>query len=74
MTDYGVLIGTPADQPSAPRPPSARVVAILRIPVGDDGATIDFPYYEDNLPPEFQRLLERKLPEVIEELRRREGQ
>ena len=35
--------------------------------------TIEFPFYEDNLPPEFRHLLGNKLPVVIEELRKREG-
>ena len=73
-TDYGVLIAMAETTPAAPRAAAGRVVAILRVPVGDDGTTVDFPFYEDDLPPEFERLLKRKLPEVIEELRRRQEQ
>lgn len=74
VQDYGVLIGTPAGPGHSHRQAAARVVAILRVPVGDDGTSVEFPFYEDDLPPEFQNLLDRKLPVVIEELRRREGE
>lgn len=50
-----------------------RVVAILRVPVGKDGTTIDFLIREDELPPEFKELKDRKMPEVIQELRGRLG-
>jgi len=77
VQDYGVLIAMPADSerpglrtPPAPPAVECRVVAILRVPVGDDGTTVDFPFYEHNVPPEFRRLLEQKLPVVIDELRK----
>jgi hypothetical protein len=57
---------------NAPRRPS--IVAILRIPVGDDGTTIDFLIREDEVPPEFAELKARKLPEVVELLRKRLGE
>jgi hypothetical protein len=56
--------------PAAPAA-EGRIVAILRVPVGDDGTTVDFPFYEDNVPPEFRRLLDEKLPLVISELQQR---
>lgn len=79
---YGVADGTvmlragdgPATDGAAPTTMPAsdggRVVAILRVPVGADGTTIDFLIRADELPPEFRALRERKLPEVIEILRR----
>jgi hypothetical protein len=76
VQDYGVLIAMPVDTErpglrSPPAPPAeSRIVAILRVPVGDDGTTVDFPFYEDNVPPEFRRLLDQKLPVVINELQR----
>ena len=67
IVEDGVVIGAApaADQ----RPPGSRVVAIMRIPVGDDGTTIDFLFRADELPPEFSELRSRKLPEIIEILR-----
>lgn len=68
-----VVISLPGAAPGGARVPSGRVVAILRVPVGEDGTAVEFPFYEDNLPEEFSRLLEHKLPLVLEELRRRGG-
>ncbi|MFH1747626.1 MAG: hypothetical protein ABIG44_11340 [Planctomycetota bacterium] len=73
VQEYGVMIGASDNNGASVRAPAGRVIAVLRVPVGDDGTTIDFPYYEDNLPPEFRHLLERKLPVVIDELRRRQN-
>lgn len=73
VEEYGVMIGTAGNHGLPARAAAGRIVALLRIPVGDSGTTIDFPFYEDNLPPEFEQLLERKLPVVIEELQRHEG-
>jgi hypothetical protein len=70
VMDYGVLIGSD-ETPLPPRASTARVIAVLRVPVGTDGTTVDFPFYEDNLPPEFEQLLDEKLPAVLEELRQR---
>jgi hypothetical protein len=76
VQDYGVLIAMPLDtERPGWRPPTApvgesRIVAILRVPVGDDGTTVDFPFYENNVPPEFRRLLDEKLPIVIDGLQR----
>jgi len=69
VTEDGVAIGatTGEAEAQAARP---RVVAILRVPVGTDGTTVDFLFREDELPVEFQELRDRKLPEVIEVLRR----
>jgi hypothetical protein len=64
----GAVAGASA---AAPRRPS--IVAILRVPVGDDGTTIDFLIREDEVPPEFGELKKRKLPEVVEVLRKRLG-
>lgn len=50
--------------------PGGRVVAILRVPVGGDGTTIDYLLREDELPVEFRKLRDRKLPAVIELLRK----
>ena len=69
----GVRIGSTATPAAAQRPGAGRIVALLRVPVGDDGTTIEFPFYEDDVPPEFERLRQSKLPQVIEELRSREG-
>lgn len=67
--------GTPRDPgPVAPGSidrDASRVVAILRIPVGTDGTTIDFLIRADELPEEFRQLRARKMPEVIEILRQR---
>jgi len=78
VLEHGVLIGKPTDESARPavggamRRGAARVVAILRVPVGQDGTTVEFPFYEDAVPPEFLRLLDEKLPAVLEELRRGE--
>ncbi len=74
VVDDGVVISAPPEETArADRP---RVVAILRVPM-DDGTTFDVLIREDHLPPEYQtlmdRLLERKLPEVIDVLRARVG-
>jgi len=72
VSDSRIRIELPRDQAGVLPAGPARVVAILRLPVGEDGTTIDFPFYDDTLPPEFRRLFDRKLPEILEELRRRE--
>ncbi|MGD8454387.1 MAG: STN domain-containing protein [Phycisphaerae bacterium] len=74
IADGGVLIGLAAGKATPGPAPQGRVVAILRVPVGDDGTCVEFPFYEDNLPPEFSKLLEQKLPVVLDELRARQGQ
>ncbi len=56
-------------QDGRPTERGPRVVAILRVPVGDDGTTIDFLIREDELPPEFRQLFNKKMPEVIKLLR-----
>lgn len=68
--ETGIVIGAEAvaDAGVARGP---RIVAILRVPVGADGTTIDYLLREDELPPEFAALKARKLPEVIELLRQR---
>lgn len=63
----GALSAGPAAPPSTAR----RVIAILRVPIGDDGTSVEFPIYDDELPPDVLRVREKKLPEVIEELRKR---
>jgi hypothetical protein len=70
VTEAGVYIGAApsAEESRANRP---KIVAILRVPVGEDGTTIDFLLREDELPVEFAELRDRKLPEVIELLRQR---
>ncbi len=76
VVEDGIVIGPPppttaaADAPSNPTP---RVVAILRVPVGTDGTTIEFLIRENDLPPEFKQLLERKMPQVLELLRKDAG-
>ena len=72
LSEAGVLVRSLEGQKLGPRPAGARIVATLRVPIGDDGTTIEFPFYEDDVPPEFERLRQSKLPQVIEELRRRE--
>lgn len=47
-----------------------RVVALIRNPLNDKGVSIDFPVYEDELPPDIRQLREDKIREVIEEARR----
>lgn len=79
VQDYGVLIAMPveAERPGLRTPGApvaeSRIVAILRVPVGADGTTVDFPFYENNVPPEFRRLLDDKLPVVIKDLQQRSG-
>jgi hypothetical protein len=74
VVDDGIVVGSkpPAGAPGAEPPAEQpqRVVAILRVPVGTDGTTIDFLIRADELPPEFKSLRDRKLPQVIEELRK----
>lgn len=74
VVDDGIVVGArpPAGAESEPAGEQPqRVVAILRVPVGTDGTTIDFLIRADELPPEFKALRDRKMPEVIEELRKR---
>ncbi len=66
VTDAGVSIAAPAKAAGG----AGRVVAILRVPVGGDGTTIEFLLRDDELPVEFRNLLDRKMPLVIEELRK----
>lgn len=69
VVDDGIVVGA-ADKGEAARPGGeARVAAILRVPVGTDGTTIDFLIREDELPAEFRDLRARKLPQVVELLR-----
>lgn len=72
VVEDGVVVGSrPADGSAAvPTEPRQRVVAIIRVPVGKDGTMIDFLIREDELPPEFKQLRDKKLPEVIEILRK----
>lgn len=73
ITEDALVIGagTPTDlaNPTARDAQRPRVAAILRVPVGDDGTTIDFLIREDELPPEFIALRDQKMPAVIEMLR-----
>lgn len=46
-----------------------RVVAIVRVPVGTDGTTVEFLIRDDELPPELRELKNRKMPEVLEQIR-----
>jgi len=74
VVEDGIVVGATREAPdSGAAEERARVVAILRVPVGSDGTTIDFLLRENELPPEFRALRERKLPEVVE-LLRRQGQ
>lgn len=68
VPDGIVVAAAGADAGSAA--PGGRVVAILRVPVGSDGTTIDYLLREDELPAEFRKLRDRKMPEVIELLRK----
>ena len=74
VVEDGVVIGSkPATEPAGPAAEQPqRVVAVIRIPVGKDGTTIDFLIRADELPPEFKQLRDRKMPEVIELLRKGE--
>jgi len=68
-TSDGIRIKASEALARAASRPGARVVALLRIPLGADGVSVEFPFYEDDLPPELARLREQKLPEVISRLR-----
>lgn len=50
-----------------------RVVAILRVPAGNDGTTLDILLYADMVPAEYQRIIDdtlnQRLPQVIELLK-----
>jgi G:T-mismatch repair DNA endonuclease (very short patch repair protein) len=70
VVDDGLVVG--AGQ--AVEQPAGRIVAVLRIPVGDEGVTIDFLIRDTELPPEFRQLYQQKLPQVIELLRKQAGQ
>lgn len=59
--------------PAAREPTTPRVVAILRLPVDDGGTTFDVLIWEDQVPAEYQDVLEKlrqcKVPEVFKLLR-----
>ena len=82
VVEDGVVVGwRQRDDPSARavrEPTKPRVVAILRFPVNDDGTTFDVLIWEDQVPAEYQGLLEkvreRKVPEVFEMLREKLGE
>ena len=78
VVEDGIVVGsTPSSEAEAAVGKSSerpRVVAILRVPVGDDGTTIDFLIRDDEVPAEFVEFRARKLPEVIEVLRQRLGE
>jgi hypothetical protein len=65
----GLHIGASEALQRAASRPAGRIVALLRIPLGAEGISIEFPFYEDDLPAELARLREQKLPEVIHRLR-----
>ncbi len=72
VVEDGVVIGSLRGETGAAEAssqPASRVVAILRVPVGTDGTTIDFLIRADELPPEFKQLKDRKLPKIIELLK-----
>lgn len=84
VTDAGVRIDLPAETGAADRAPAGesaaarsssqppgQILAILRVPVGLGGVTVEFPFYAENLPPEFAEFRDQKVPEVIEALRER---
>jgi len=75
VVEDGVVIGSRQPGTSEPAPPGDRppVVAILRIPIGTDGTTIDFLIRANELPEEFNQLRDRKMPVIIEELRKQLG-
>ncbi len=71
VVEDGIVVGAKPPgaaegEPAGEQP--QRVVAVLRIPVGTDGTTIDFLIRADELPAEFKALRDRKLPEVIKTL------
>jgi hypothetical protein len=70
VTPAGIMIGMPrvGDAPAALD--GARVVAIVHIPVGNDGTTVDFLIRADELPPELRALREKRMPQIIELLKR----
>ncbi len=71
-TRDGVLIDMASGPQPVAVPPGAntpRIVAILRLPLGPDGTTIDFLIREDELPEEFDQLRERMMPVVIDRVR-----
>lgn len=75
-TPIGIMIASAKPQggenaaAAAPVDSSSRVVAIVRIPVGGDGTTVDFLIRADELPPEMKALRDRKMPQIIELLKR----
>ena len=78
VVEDGIVVSMPpagGAQPSADSEAGAKgkVVAILRVPVGTDGTTIDFLIREADLPAEFKDLFKQKMPQVIEILRQKAG-
>lgn len=69
VVEDGIVVGAAGKDEAARPSGEARVAAILRVPVGTDGTTIDFLIREDELPTEFRDLRARKLPQVVELLR-----
>lgn len=73
VAEDGIVVGAVAQEATGRPGGEARVAAILRVPIGTDGTTIDFLIREDELPAEFRELLDRKMPQVLELLRSAAG-
>ena len=73
VVEDGIVVSAPptsGPQPDSGTESKGKVVAILRVPVGSDGTTIDFLIREADVPAEFKDLFKQKLPQVIEILRK----
>lgn len=70
VTPVGVMIGLPRGGDVPMSPDGSRVVAIVHIPVGSDGTTVDFLIRADELPPEIRALKDKRMPRIIELLKR----
>jgi len=78
VVEDGIVVSAPSAggaQPSTEggAESKGKVAAILRVPVGTDGTTIDFLIREADLPAEFKDLYKQKMPQVIEILRQKAG-
>lgn len=74
VEEDGIVVGAaPHAAESAAGPQRQPVVAIVRIRI-DDEKTVEFLLRANELPPEFAKLRDRKLPEIIEILRERLGE
>lgn len=71
VVENGLIIGGPGTDEGVAREAGrgSPVVAIIEIPVGEDGTKVHLLIRADELPPELSALRDQKLPEIIEKLR-----